>query len=191
MTAPAGGGCPAGGAVVVTGEAGIGKTALLRHLVDRAGDEGVIVGWGRCPESASDAPYRSWTMAARQAAANGGPPELVSLLARADAELADDPTAARLVTHLAVVDALQASTEPVLLVIDDLQWADDATLAMVEFLATELAYLPLVLALSVRRSGLDRCAPGGARLPGRAGPGRRRGPDRRSTGSAPTASGTG
>ena len=144
---------PAGGAVVVSGEAGIGKTALLRHLVDRAGDEGVIVGWGRCPESASDAPYRSWTMAARQAAANGGPPELVSLLARADAELADDPTAARLVTHLAVVDALQASPEPVLLVIDDLQWADDATLAMVEFLATELAYLPLVLALSVRRSG--------------------------------------
>ncbi|WP_421118311.1 BTAD domain-containing putative transcriptional regulator [Aquihabitans daechungensis] len=150
---------PVGGTVVVSGEAGIGKTALLRHLVDEALDAGVAVGWGRCPESASDAPYRSWTMAARQAAARGGPSELVTVLDQADADLSGDPTAGRLVTHLAVADALVGSEVPLVLVIDDLQWADDATLALVEFLASELDTLPVVLAFSVRRSGAGELRP--------------------------------
>ena len=143
---------PTGGVVVVSGEAGIGKTALLRHLVALADAAGIATGWGRCAESAADAPYRSWKMAARQAGARGGPASLVSLLAHDDADLADDPTAARLVTHLAVLDAL-AAADPLVLVIDDVQWADDATLALVEFLASELEALPVLLALSVRRAG--------------------------------------
>jgi DNA-binding SARP family transcriptional activator len=150
---------PVGGAVVVSGEAGIGKTALLRHLVDAAADAGAAVGWGRCPESASDAPYRSWKMAAWQAASLGAPDALVSALAAAVGDLVDDPTAGRLVTHLAVADALAESPTSVVLVIDDLQWADDATLAMVEFLASELESLPLVLAVSVRRSGSAELRP--------------------------------
>jgi DNA-binding SARP family transcriptional activator len=144
---------PVGGAVVVSGEAGIGKTALLRHLVDEAIGAGIAIGWGRCPESAADAPYRSWKMAARQAASRGGPEGLVGAVDRPDDALADDPTAGRLVTHLAVADVLQEAAEPVVLVIDDLQWADDATLALVEFLAAELDSLPLLLALSIRRTG--------------------------------------
>lgn len=144
---------PVGGAVVISGEAGIGKTALLRNFVAHAADAGRAVGWGRCPESASDAPYRSWQMAVRQAVARGGPSELASALASFDDQLSDDPTAGRLVTHLAIADVLQVSEVPVVLVIDDLQWADDATLALVEFLASELDTLPLLLALSVRRSG--------------------------------------
>ncbi|MCU1371325.1 MAG: ATPase [Ilumatobacteraceae bacterium] len=150
---------PIGGAVVVSGEAGIGKTALLRHLVDEAVSAGVAVGWGRCPESASDAPYRSWKMAARQAATRGGPAALVSALALADGDLADDPTAGRLVTHLAIAEVLQETATPVVLVIDDLQWADDATLALVEFLAAELDTLSLVLALAVRRPGAGELRP--------------------------------
>ena len=143
---------PLGGALVVSGEAGIGKTALLRAVVDEASAAGIAVGWGRCAESASDAPYRSWRTAARQAAAQGGPGGLVAIVDRPDGELADDPTAARLVTHLAVADLL-ADAAPLVLVIDDLQWADDATLALLEFLAAEIESLPVVLAVSVRRTG--------------------------------------
>ena len=42
---------------------------------------------------------------------------------------------------------------PSVIVIDDLQWADDATLALLEFLGPELEDLPLLLAVTVRRSG--------------------------------------
>ena len=38
----------------------IGKSTLLRNLRTEALRRGYVVGWDRCPESASGAPYRSW-----------------------------------------------------------------------------------------------------------------------------------
>lgn len=145
---------PDGGCgVIVSGEAGIGKTAVLRRLRDTASTLGVPAGWGRCPEAATAAPYRSWSTAIGQAIDAGAPGDLQRAVPEAlEGAASDDRTAARLATHFVVADALASLTAPVVVVIDDLQWADDATLALLEFVASELEEFPLLLAVTVRRT---------------------------------------
>ena len=55
-----------GRSLIVSGEAGIGKTAVVRRLRAEAGRRGIPTGWGRCPESAGAAPYRPWRTAIGQ-----------------------------------------------------------------------------------------------------------------------------
>ena len=88
-----------GGAVIVTGEAGIGKTSLLRHLRDEAASLGIAVGWGRCPESATAAPYRSWSTAIRQIIDTGGSDRLAAALPRVDDDAPTDDLAANATGH--------------------------------------------------------------------------------------------
>lgn len=141
-----------GGVLVVSGEAGIGKSALLRGLRAEAGRRGIVVGWDRCPESATGAPYRSWRVASETllpgAAAPGD---------RAAPE--QEPAGARLATQLGELDRLRARTSPAVVVIDDLQWADDATLSLLGFLSGELERLRILLAVGVRRTGSVEVAP--------------------------------
>lgn len=142
-----------GGVVVISGEAGIGKTTLVRHLLGEARSLGMAVGHGRGTEAAIAAPYRSWAMAARRLVASGAPPSVAQAIddgARADSR--DEPTATRLARHERVRDALAACGATMVVAIDDLQWVDDATLALLEYLAPELDDLPLLLVVTVRRS---------------------------------------
>jgi len=140
-----------GGVVVLSGEAGIGKTTLARALVDSAASRGLLAGWGTCTEAASVAAYRPWRSA-------------VGAMLTSDANLRsldpdetltdvdDDYAAARIRRHIAVVDSLRALEHPIVIVIDDLQWADDATLSLLDFIAPEIATLPLVVVVTVRRT---------------------------------------
>ena len=115
-----------GGVLVVSGEAGIGKSTLLRGLRAEALRRGFVVGWDRCPESAAGAPYRSWRVGGGAAVARRVDPHRRPALDQARAE--QEAAGALLATHLGELDRLRARTEPAVLVIDDLQWADDATL---------------------------------------------------------------
>jgi len=56
-----------GGCVVLTGEAGIGKSRLVRHVVVEAGEKGVPVATGRAVPSGASGPYRPLTEALLQA----------------------------------------------------------------------------------------------------------------------------
>jgi hypothetical protein len=55
--------------VLLTGEAGIGKTALAAHLADEAARAGVPVAWGRCADGDGVPAYWPWTQVLR---ATGG-----------------------------------------------------------------------------------------------------------------------
>ncbi len=131
---------------MISGEPGAGKSSLLRGLRVDALRRGIVVGWDRCPESAAAAPYRSW----RTAVATLVPDD--DLHAGHPAPQ-DEAAGTLLATHLGALDRLGARTEPAVMVIDDLQWADDATLSLLAFLAPELERLRILLAVGVRRTG--------------------------------------
>ena len=123
-------------AVFVHGEAGVGKTRMVRAVCDEMATRGVTVLWGRCMRfGAVDAPYVPLIGALEGWAESAEPPERSEVLGAVPAagELlpslggrASD-SAVRL---LSVVDALIqaiASHGPTVLVLDDVQWADLAS----------------------------------------------------------------
>ncbi len=128
----------AGGEVaLVAAEAGGGKTSLVRQAAEDAQrDHGAALWWGSCDHLRSPRPLGPLIDVASSA---GGP------LARA---IADGSERQQLFD--AAVDALRSSVDTVLLVIEDLHWADDATLDFVTFLARRVVGAPVLLVLTYR-----------------------------------------
>lgn len=123
-----------GRTVLVSGEAGIGKTTLLERF--GAGLASGRLLWGGCESLATPRPLGPLHDVAAQAGAR-----LRSLVATAHdrAALFD-----------AVLDELAAAPSPTVLVFEDMHWADDATLDLVKFVGRRVHRLPALLVLSYR-----------------------------------------
>lgn len=124
----------AGGTVaLVAGEAGVGKTSVLRALArERAAT--APVWWGACDALETPHPLAPLLDIAREqrprfAAALGGP---------------------RPALFEAVLDELRLAAAPVLVVIEDAHWADDATLDLLKFLGRRIERTHALLAVSYR-----------------------------------------
>jgi DNA-binding CsgD family transcriptional regulator/tetratricopeptide (TPR) repeat protein len=158
-----------GTARLVRGPAGIGKSRLARELAAWAVGQGGTVLVGRASAAARGAPLRpieeALLGAARRGLAPG--PELAPFrpaLAALVPEWADGPrtrrddrttaTESRLVLGEAVLRLLVSVSRgrTVTLVIEDLQWADPETVAVVEYLADNVAGTPVLL-LATQRVG--------------------------------------
>jgi DNA-binding CsgD family transcriptional regulator len=123
-----------GRVVLVTGEAGIGKTSLVRAFLGSLG-RGVRVLRGACDDLLAPRPLAPLREAARDGA--GPLAEALDSSAPADAGFA------------AVVAELSAQA-PTVLVVEDVHWADDATLDVLRYLVRRVDTLPAVLVLTVR-----------------------------------------
>ncbi len=134
-----------GGLLLLSGEAGIGKTTLAQAAADRAATLGLSTGWGRGAEDDAAPAYWIWTQAFPPAAA---------LLADPDDDVGDlDHAVFRL--HQRMTGALTAAT-PILLVLDDLQWADAPSLRLLEFAVRHRAAAPVLIVATVRAEEGDR-----------------------------------
>jgi DNA-binding SARP family transcriptional activator/tetratricopeptide (TPR) repeat protein len=140
------------GLMLVTGDGGIGKTRLVAELATRLSDFGVL--YGRCDEEELF-PYGPWVDMLRPELASIGDDELADLLGDGAAELArllpeigtrldlaaapvaGDPESERRQFFLAVSAVLRrlARRRPLLLVIDDLHWADRSSLLLARHVA--------------------------------------------------------
>lgn len=156
-----------GGLVALSGVPGVGKSRLLTDLMAAARREGWVVATGRAVSGHSATPYRPLAEAllplTRDLDARGmeglGPwrAGLRAVLAdpvEGKAQARADP----LVRGEAVVRLLRAITTsgPVLVGLEDLQWADPDTLAVVEYLADHLMETAATCVVTVRSQ--PRCA---------------------------------
>ncbi len=122
------------GVVLVSGDAGAGKTALADQVSQRLAAGGWLVTAGRCPEHEGAPAGWPWAEALRRLAAAvppADPAPLAPLLT--DTPVPDgDAAAARFRLHRAVAGYLDAASQaaPLLVVLDDLHRADGETLAM-------------------------------------------------------------
>ena len=154
--------------LALTGEPGIGKTALLSELERRAEAAGALVLTGRGVEFERDLPFGLWVDALDDHVGALGPEALARLLGDQVGErarvlpAAGRPSAAaaigdeRFLAHRAVRTLLMrwAVGRPVLVVLDDLQWGDEASLELVAHLLRRPPRSPLLLALAYRAGQL-------------------------------------
>ena len=152
--------------VLVTGEAGIGKSRLVRELRASATERGALVLLGHCLALETALPFAPMVEALRgllgaeppgRLSALAGPlaPELALLLPEvmaADHRPARDD---RLMMFTAVRDVLRTVAEktPVVLVVEDLHWSDASTRDLLSFLSHGLAG-PVAIVLTVRDTEL-------------------------------------
>lgn len=154
-----------GGCVVISGEAGIGKSRLIREMTRMAVDRQVMVIGGRAVPASTTTPYRPLTEA------------LLQLLR--GAQLPDDPALAPWLAHLGAllpgVIAVGGLAEPaggtgadairgeavlqllrrlspggLVVTIEDMHWADPDTVALLDYLTDNAASQPLLFAVSLR-----------------------------------------
>ena len=137
--------------VLLGGEAGTGKSRLVREFAARAAGDGALVAYGAC-DAVIQAPYGPFADALERLVVAVGPSEISSLpgageLCRLVPELAGmlglqpsasstDPDTERHRLHTAVGELLEivGASRPVLLVIEDAHWADASTLLLLRYL---------------------------------------------------------
>ena len=150
-----------GGALFLVGEAGVGKSRLARAAREAADDRGCRVLWGRAVAAGRPVPYRPLAEAIHSVLRGGRPPDAPELrpflpaLGRLAPEWDIDAghTQDSVVTHgeavLRLLRVLDRGSG-CLLVLEDLHWADADTLAVVEYLADNLAPEPAALVVTLR-----------------------------------------
>lgn len=134
-----------GGAVWIEGEPGIGKTELLIAACTAAITQGCQLAAGRADQlSGQLLPQLVRALGTRPSLAD---PELTAFAAGPPPDPADpDAAAERLLGYVRRVCAIA----PLVLVADDLQWADEASVRLWECLVTETRRLPLLLLAATR-----------------------------------------
>ncbi len=138
-----------GSLVLVSGEAGIGKTSLVDWLADQARRSGVLQFKGACFDLTTTPPYGPWRELLRRYVPSSNLPQMPDFIS--------DPVAmAALGSQEALFDgALQffqaiAERLPILLMIEDLHWADQASLDLLRFVARHIRDDRLLLVATYR-----------------------------------------
>jgi len=165
-----------GGVVLLTGEAGIGKTSLAQEITAYASDSGFEVIWGRCEETVGAPPYWPWTQLIRSYVEDREVAELRQVvgfaapsIAHAVPELREkfpevspptkwDPEEARFRLFDGVTSAFRNAAKrcPLILVLEDLHDADEGSLQLLEFLARRISIARLLVIATYRDFEVER-----------------------------------
>lgn len=171
-----------GRVAIIAGEPGIGKTRLLTEVAEQAASQGWLVLFGRTYESEGMPPYLPFTEALQSHLRGIPDSRLVAELGDRAAELALilpdvarrlpglpplaalDPGSERYRLFEAVCDYLAAlargpGREGLLLGIEDLHWADESMLLLLEHLGRRLRDAPIALVLNYRDTELQPGSP--------------------------------
>ena len=163
--------------VLLGGEPGIGKTTLMAKVAQAAHESGAVVLYGRCLEVG--APYQPFVEALGHLVRHSPDPEIEAHVAEFGGELArlvpalglrvpglrppssSDPEAERYLAFTAARGLLVGTTthRPVLLVIDDLHWADESTLQLLRHVVSSIRNDSLMIVGAFRSNEVGPAAP--------------------------------
>ena len=167
-------------AVLLAGDAGVGKTRLLDELATRAAARGLRVLTGHCVDLGDvGLPYLPFVDLLRPVAADAGQPGLPALLSgrgappvgelpAGDAADLGRPLARRpvadggrleLFESVAALLAELAAATPLLVVLEDVHWADRSSRDLLRYLLSRLSDEPVALVASYRSDDLHRRHP--------------------------------
>jgi DNA-binding CsgD family transcriptional regulator len=140
-----------GSSVLIEGEPGIGKSALMRAAAE-APAAGCQVFWGAGDELGQELPLLPFLdgLRVREPSANPRRNTIVQLLRGEVATDRGTDVPAVLAEQLLALVAEQCAIQPTILVIDDLQWADQASVTLWGRLARSARQVPLLLAGMMR-----------------------------------------
>jgi hypothetical protein len=143
----------AGAALLVRGEPGIGKSALLDHAAERASARGFRVLRTVGVHAETHMPYSGLQELLRPLhGGHGRLPQVQRASLEAAFGLADGPTAQPFLVGLATLTLLAdaAARQPVLVVVDDLHWLDPQSVTVLTFVARRVEHDPVVVVGSLR-----------------------------------------
>jgi tetratricopeptide (TPR) repeat protein len=136
-----------GGSVLIEGEPGIGKSALVRAAVAEAPEAGCQVFWGAGDELGQALPLLPFldALRVREPATNPRRNAIVRLLRGEVSTDRGTDVPAVLAEQLLALVAEECAVRPTILVVDDLQWADPASITLWGRLAGSARRVPLLL----------------------------------------------
>ena len=160
--------------LVIEGEPGIGKTRLAARAALAAHAAGALVSCATAAEGLG-APYALWLVAVPHLVEHGPRTAVDAVIARHGGELVrlvpalpdyvpdipdarrSDPETERYLMFQAVIALLEqlSAAAPLVLMLDDLQWADAPSLALLNHVAASTPHLPLFLIVAYRASELS------------------------------------
>lgn len=164
----------------IGGEAGVGKTRFAHEFLSRAANDGATLLWGSCYELETKLPYQPMVEALRRHVSRISPKEirqipsiwlreLSKLLPELLAFVPDLPTNVaylspeqerqRLLDSIAQYFVYLTQRQHVVLLLDDLQWADEATLQFLHFLMQRLPDISLLILGSYRSDEISEKSP--------------------------------
>ncbi|HEV8623086.1 MAG TPA: AAA family ATPase [Acidimicrobiia bacterium] len=168
-----------GGLIMVGGEPGIGKSRLVEEVAERAAREGIAPLWGRCFDTEGTPPYAAFAQLVEAIVGAADPSELREDLGPGAGPLArivpglhavlgdvpeppplqPDEERFRLLDAVAQFLIARSRRTPLLLCLDDLQWADRGTIAMVRHLARFISEQRILLLGAYRDVEVERGHP--------------------------------
>ncbi|MEU8244734.1 AAA family ATPase [Nonomuraea sp. NPDC048916] len=162
-------------AVLLGGEAGVGKTRLVQRFVEQAARDGARVLYGGCVELSTEGlAYAPFTAALRQLVREQGPGQVAALLPEgAERDLArllpefgepsgdgeTDAGRARLFEQFLTLLERLADNRPTILLIEDIHWADRSSRDLIAFLSRNLRTPQVLIVMTYRSDDLHRQHP--------------------------------
>ncbi|CAN5658233.1 hypothetical protein BH23CHL2_BH23CHL2_33220 [soil metagenome] len=141
----------------VSGEIGIGKSTIVQVVAREAADRDVRIVSGLCYDMETTAPYSPWIDLARLYHPAGDEPELPADIENLIEGTVPSPPA--IAGEFERFLLTLASERGVLLILEDLQWADQASLELMRILARRLRSYPIAIVATYRDSDLQPRVP--------------------------------
>ena len=147
-----------GSLVLISGEAGIGKTALVDELIHEANHQDCLVLSGGCYDLTTTPPYGPWTEALGAYPDHDGLPAVPRWFQETGLDLGAESQTALFEVTQGFFQSV-AEQQALLVVIEDLHWSDPASLELLRYLGRVCADLPILIIVTYRDDELTRQHP--------------------------------